>query len=123
MKRYVILVLAVVTAAALALSGCSSGTTTTPAGTTGRGGASSTPSAATVSMAGIAFNPSTIDVAVGGAVTFKNDDTVQHIVAGESWSSGPIDPGKSFTQTFATAGAIAVRCTIHPSMTMTVNVK
>jgi len=48
---------------------------------------------------------------------------VQHNVAGESWSSGPLDPGKSFTQTFANAGAIPVRCTIHPSMTMTVNVK
>jgi len=120
MKRHVILVLAVATAAALMLAGCGSGTTTTPSGTTGGGSA---PSAVTVSMAGIAFNPSTIDVAVGGAVSFKNDDTVQHIVAGESWSSGPIDPGKSFTQTFSTAGAIAVRCTIHPSMTMTVNVK
>ena len=120
MKRYRVLVLAAAVAVALALSGCGSGTTTTPAGTTGGGTA---PSAVTVSMSGLAFNPSTIDVAVGGTVTFKNDDTVQHIVAGESWTSGPIDPGKDFTQTFSTAGAIAVRCTIHPSMTMTVNVK
>jgi len=120
MKRYRIVVLAVAVAAVLALAACSSGATTTPTGTTG-GGTSS--SSATVSMVGLAFNPTSVDIAVGGTVTFVNDDTVQHNVAGESWSSGPMDPGKSFTQTFSTAGAIAVRCTIHPSMTMTVNVK
>jgi len=74
-------------------------------------------------MKDFAFDPATVDVAKGGSVTLVNNDTVQHNVAGESWSSGPLDPGKSFTQTFANAGAIAVRCTIHPSMTMTVNVK
>jgi plastocyanin len=119
MRRYRILVLAVSVTAALALAACSGATTTPGTGTTG--GASS--SGATVSMVGLAFNPSTVDVPVGGTVTFVNDDTVQHNVAGESWSSGPLDPGKSFTQAFSTAGAIAVRCTIHPSMTMTVNVK
>ena len=121
MKRYRILVLAAVIAVGLSLAACA-GTPTTPSptGTTGGGAA---PSAVTVSMSGLAFNPATVDVAVGGSVTFKNDDSVQHIVAGESWDSGPIEPGKSFTQKFTTAGAIAVRCTIHVSLTMTVNVK
>jgi len=115
----------VVVALALALVACGSGTTSTPAAPSGTGttGGTTSSSQVTVSMKNFAFDPATVDVAKGGSVTFLNNDTVQHNVAGESWSSGPLDPGKSFTQTFANAGTIAVRCTIHPSMTMTVNVK
>jgi plastocyanin len=103
----------------LALAACSSGAST-PSGTTGGGTAASS---VTVTMQNLAFDPAQVDVALGGSVTFTNNDTVPHNVAGESWSSGPLDPGKSFTQTFSNAGAIPVRCLIHPSMTMTVNVK
>jgi plastocyanin len=77
----------------------------------------------TVSLENISFNPAQVDVAVGGTVTFMNNDSVQHNVAGDTWSSGPLDPGKSFSQTFPTAGSFPIRCTIHPSMTGTVNVK
>ena len=125
MRRSAALASLAAVALALALVACGSGTTSTPGapsatGTTG--GTTSSPPV-TVSMKNLAFEPATVDVAKGGSVTFVNNDTVQHNVAGESWSSGPLDPGKSFTRTFANAGAIAVRCTIHPSMTMTVNVK
>jgi len=122
MRRSTFLASVAALALALALVACSSGTTSTPATPSGSAGGA-TSSGVTVSMKNFAFDPTTVDVAKGGSVTFVNNDTVQHNVAGESWSSGPLDPGKSFTQTFANTGAIAVRCTIHPSMTMTVNVK
>jgi len=122
MRRSTILGALTLVALALTLVACSTpSASTTPSGTGTTGGAGS-PSV-TVSLKDLAFDPTTVDVAKGGSVTFVNNDTVQHNVAGESWSSGPLDPGKSFTQTFSNAGAIAVRCTIHPSMTMTVNVK
>ena len=123
MRRSTILASVAVVALMLVLVACSNTTSTpaTPSGTGTTGGTAS--SSVTVSMKNFAFDPTTVDVAKGGSVTFVNNDTVQHNVAGESWSSGPLDPGKSFTQTFTTAGAIAVHCTIHPSMTMTVNVK
>jgi plastocyanin len=116
MRRFTVLVLACVFV--LALAACSSGASTS--GTTTGGPAASS---VTVTMQNLAFNPAQVDVATGGTVTFVNNDTVQHNVAGDSWSSGPLDPGKSFTQTFSAAGANAIRCLIHPSMTMTVNVK
>jgi plastocyanin len=123
MRRSRALVLVLASLLVLALAACSYGTST-PSGTTGGTTGGGTPSASvTVSMKNIAFNPAQVDVTAGGSVTFVNDDSVQHNVAGDTWSSGPLDPGKSFTQTFPTAGANAVRCTIHPSMTMTVNVK
>ncbi len=123
MKRNTMLVMTAALLGALVLAGCSY--SATPSGTTGGGttGGGATSSGSTVSMKNFAFNPSTIDVVVGATVTFTNDDTVQHNVAGESWSSGPLDPGQSYTATFSNAGAIAVKCLIHPSMTMTVNVK
>ncbi len=127
MRRSTILASLAAVALTLALVACSSGTSTpaAPSGTgTGTGTTGGTTSSSvTVSMKNFAFDPTTVDVAKGGSVTFVNNDTVQHNVAGEKWSSGPLDPGKSFTQTFTTAGAIPVRCTIHPSMTMMVNVK
>ena len=122
MRRSTILGALTLVALALTLVACSTpSASTTPSGTGTTGGAGS--SSVTVSLKNLAFDPTTVDVAKGGSVTFVNNDTVQHNVAGESWSSGPLDPGKSFTQTFSTVGAVAVRCTIHPSMTMTVNVK
>ncbi len=118
MRRFTVLVLVLASVFVLALAACTSGAPTT--GTTTGGPA---PTSVTVTLQNLAFNPAQVDVAVGGSVTFVNSDSMQHNVAGDTWSSGPLDPGKSFTQTFPTAGAIAVRCTIHPSMTMTVNVK
>lgn len=119
MSRYRFPQLVAVLLVAMALVACS-GTTATPSGAPGGGSAAS---GVTVSMKGLAFDPSSADVPVGGTVTFINDDSVQHDVAGESWSSGPMEPGASYTATFSNAGAVAVNCLFHPSMTMTVNVK
>ena len=118
MRRFTVLVLALASVFVLALAACSSGATSS--GTTTGGPAASS---VTVTLQNLAFNPATVDVAGGGSVTFVNNDSVQHNVAGDTWSSGPLDPGKSFSQTFPTAGSFPIRCTIHPSMTGTVNVK
>jgi plastocyanin len=124
MRRTSIFVLAAVFVV-LALAACAAPavtptTPTTPPATTG---GSTTPVAVTVSMKNIAFDPASVDIALGDSVTFVNNDTVQHVVAGDTWTSGAIDPGQTFTQKFTTAGANPVSCTIHPSMKMTVNVK
>jgi len=74
-------------------------------------------------MVNTTFDPSTIEVAVGGTVTFTNNDSVPHDVAGDGWDSGSMAPGATFSQTFPTAGTFPIRCTIHPSMTASVVVK
>jgi plastocyanin len=83
---------------------------------------------ATVHIQGMAFNPSCLQVAVGTAVTFVNDDSVAHTVttdAGqvESFDSGSLAPAASFVHTFNVAGTIALHCSIHPSMHATVAVQ
>jgi len=120
-------------AAALALTimllvGCSAGTPSTPATPGGTpapapSGSSAAPASVSVSMANLAFVPADITVAVGGTVTFTNDDSVAHVVAGDTWSSGNMEPGASFAQTFSTAGSFPIACTIHPSMTANVTVE
>jgi plastocyanin len=109
------------------LVGCGSGTPSAPsgAGTTpaAPSGSGAAPASVSVSMANLAFVPADITVAVGGTVTFTNDDSVAHVVAGDTWSSGNMAPGATFSQTFATAGSFPIVCTIHPSMTANVTVK
>jgi plastocyanin len=115
-----------VAAALIVLVGCSSPSGSGATGTSGSGssaGTGSGTSAVTVSLANIAFNPSQIDVAVGGTVTFVNNYSVTHDIVGGSWDSGQLARGASFSQTFPTAGTVPIHCTIHPSMTGSITVK
>ncbi len=109
----------VILASLIALVGCAAAPPT-PAGSTGGGTA---PSSVSVSLKSFAFNPSDIQVAVGGTVTFTNNDSTAHTVTGDTFDSGPIAPGASFSHTFDTAGTIPIHCTIHPSMKASVTVK
>lgn len=120
--------IAAIAALALALSlvgGCS-GTPSTPGGSgaaPGGSGSAAAPSAVSVSMANTAFDPADVTVAVGGTVTFTNNDSFAHNVAGDGWESGNMAAGATFSHTFTTAGTFPIRCTIHPSMTGSVTVK
>jgi plastocyanin len=77
-----------------------------------------------VSIANLAFNPSSIDVKVGDTVTWTNNDNVGHTVTGDGGlDSGTIEPGGTFSKKFDTAGTYQYHCSVHPSMTGTVVVK
>lgn len=125
-----IVALAVAVIATLGLGGCASGTdtgTTTPpsdGGTTdgGTGGTAPTMDAQVV-ISGFAFDPGSVEVAVGGTVTWTNEDSAAHTVDGPDWASGSLAQGDTFSQTFDTAGAFEYSCGVHPSMTGTVIVK
>ena len=86
---------------------------------------------AEVTMAQIQFEPSSVNVAKGGKVTWTNDDSASHDVTktggpGPDFSSGDpggMSQGDTFTQTFNTPGTIEYVCTVHSSMTGTVTVK
>jgi plastocyanin len=72
-----------------------------------------------------AYAPNPITVAVGGTVTWTNSDSTTHTSTGNNntWNSGPILPGASFSRTFASAGSFPYHCTIHPGMVGTVTVQ
>ncbi len=74
---------------------------------------------------GQAFVPSTINVAVGGTVTWKNQDALVHTVTAvdKSFNSGVIPADGTWSYTFNTPGTYAIYCMAHPFMKGTVVVK
>jgi plastocyanin len=117
----------------LASFGCGSSyspgsTPTSPDPSGGGGGAAGTP-VSIVSGASVrtntAYAPNPINVAVGGTVTWTNNDNTAHTSTadGGAWNSGTIAPGASFSRTFPAAGTFPYHCTIHPGMVGTVTVQ
>ncbi len=133
------LVLAAVVALAVAvalIAGCSSGTAPstggyTAPGTGGGSGASTGASSTTGGAAGgvaitvqnFAFSPNPATAKVGEAVTFTNQDSVQHNIAVNGQESGPIGQGQSWTVKIDKAGTYPITCKIHPSMSGSLEVK
>ena len=65
------------------------------------------------------FDPRQVEVAVGGSVTWVNDDATEHRLASTSPNvidSPLIGKAGAYTQGFATPGEFRYYCTIHNSM-------
>ena len=107
-------------------SGCGSSYSTPTTPTTPSSGGNGTP-VAIVGGASVltttAFSPSPVTIAVGGSVTWTNNDNTAHTTTGSTWNSGSIAPGGKYTTTFSTAGSYTYHCSIHPGMTGTVTVQ
>ena len=109
---------------ALVLTACGGGSTT-PAPTVGSQPAASQAGAANaVSIVDFAFQPSSLTVAKGTAVTWTNTGSVGHTVTADdaSFTSDTIAAGTSFSHTFDTAGTFSYHCSIHSQMKATVTV-
>lgn len=80
------------------------------------------PAPATVHIHNYAFVPVTLTVKAGTTVRFVNDDDEAHTATADdqSWDSGGLDTGNAFTHTFAKAGRVAYRCSLHPTMKATI---
>jgi plastocyanin len=93
----------------------------------GAGGEAADAAAAAVEIKDFAFNPPTLEVAVGTTVTWTNNDTAPHTAtqnpSGSGFQSGRIDNGGTFSYTFDTAGTFDYFCEFHPNMTGTVVVQ
>ncbi len=80
-----------------------------------------------VAIKGFAFSPSSITVKKGDTVTWTNDDSAAHTVTTkgtnpESFDSGTLANGKSFSHTFKAVGTYTYICNFHSSMIGTVKV-
>lgn len=85
------------------------------------GGGGPAVSNATVTITDDAFTPATINLAVGGAVTWSNVSREHTVTAkNDSFDSGVIDAGQKFSHTFGSAGTFDYLCLIHTDMTGTV---
>jgi plastocyanin len=111
--------------AALVLVGCSAAAPSgdSSGGAAGSGSGTGLAKTASVEMKEFLFQPSTVEIAVGGTVTWTNADPTAHTVTGEGWASGELAKGATFSHTFATVGTYVYSCGIHPSMTGEVVVK
>ena len=84
----------------------------------------------TVALKLIAFNPERLSVAVGTAVTWKNEDASEHTVTSgvvnqgsggvttavdNKFESGSLKQNAAFSYTFTAPGTYAYFCKIHPA--------
>jgi LPXTG-motif cell wall-anchored protein len=85
--------------------------------------ASATP-AASVTIQDYFFRPKTVTINTGETVKWTMaKKSVDHTATGDSFDSGVLKAGQSYTHKFSKAGSFDYICTIHPSMTGTVVVK
>jgi plastocyanin len=82
--------------------------------------ASVAPMQADVTISNFLFEPATVEIAVGGTVTWTNTDTFTHDVAqsppGSGFTSPAIPQGGTFSHTFDEAGTFDYYCPSHPIM-------
>jgi plastocyanin len=88
-------------------------------GTTGPSGGGRTTS---LVMRGSAFSPSPDTVTAGATVTWTNQDAFNHTVtsapgSADTYTSGNVAGGATFSHTFNAAGTYAYYCTIHGTPT------
>lgn len=76
-----------------------------------------------VTIQNFAFNPGSVTISSGDTVKWTNMDSTAHTITGTDFSSGNLNKGDSYENTFAKAGTYDYHCSIHPSMTGTVIVK
>jgi plastocyanin len=73
---------------------------------------------------GRTFRPADITIAPGQTLTFTNEDSFIHqIYVDGLFDSNEKAPGENLNETFPKAGTFQVRCHIHPTMRMTVQVR
>lgn len=81
------------------------------------GGGGPAPSTAEVSMVNTSFSPATVEVALGGRVTFRNNDSVVHNAIGQSVNTGNLNPGQSSApQQMNSTGTFNYICNLHSGM-------
>jgi plastocyanin len=125
----------VVLAAAILVSGCTTGPEKAPEGppstpTVSKQGKDAQKSGMDVQVTAqnTMFVPQTITVPAGGSITWTNEDPFAHNVTKESgpgpdFHSDTLQKGDTFTQKFDTPGTYAYVCTIHPQQTGTITVE
>lgn len=92
------------------ITGCGSTKTATVA-------PASTSDETTILIQSFSFQPAEVYIQKGSTVTWINQDSVGHTVTGKSFnSSGLLNKGQSFKQTFSETGVFEYYCSPHPKM-------
>jgi plastocyanin len=80
--------------------------------------AAPSPKTYTVHIRDDKFQPPSVTVAAGDAVSFINDDDDAHTATADdgSWDSEGLNQGQKWSHTFAKSGKVTYHCTVHPFM-------
>ncbi len=120
LRRLAFLIVAAVVALGLASCSDDSGSTSSSAALS-----SAVPvSSATVKITNGGFDPDSVTVPAGDAVTFTNDDDQDHRVVADnsSFDTGTLRPGESTVVLFTDAGTVKYKDSLDPSLTGQVEV-
>lgn len=89
-------------------------------------GVSNPPAAAnTIYLSGMTFSPATLPIKAGTRVTWNNNNNTAHTVTADdnSFDSGNLAAGKTYTRILSAMGSYPCHCTIHSDMTGTIVVQ
>jgi plastocyanin len=77
-----------------------------------------------VNIKDFTFDPAVVSIQVGTTVQWTNNDSMTHTVTSDAglFDSGNLSTDDTFSFTFDEPGTFTYSCTIHPSMTGTVEV-
>ena len=112
------------------VSGSSSGSggsaqgTTPPSGGSAAGGSTGggAASSATVTIGDDFYDPTSVRIAVGGTVEFRNTGDDEHSATSSAFDTGVLGGGASARKTFPSAGTFAFLCIFHSDMRGTIEV-
>ncbi len=95
-----------------------------PTGEAGQAGFLIQISAGAQDLGAAAFGQNPLTITQGTAVTWENTDTVEHIITSDNavWNPLTMMPGEIGTFTFSDLGNFPYHCSLHPSMTGTIQV-
>ena len=103
-------------------AGCGGGGSSSGGGgSTSTGGGQGGGNAVTIDN--LAFSPATLNLKTGQQVTWTNQQDIAHTVTADGGAfDHQMPPGATFSFTFDKAGSFPYHCTIHRSMTATIQV-
>lgn len=106
------------------LTSCSKGSAYNNTQGNNNGGTPPPANSNSVTISAMSFSPADLTVKAGTTVTWTNNDNISHTVTADdnSFDSGTMGHGATFTHTFATAGSYTYHCAFHSSMTAKVTV-
>ena len=76
----------------------------------------------TITMQSMSFSPASLTVTAGTTVTWKNSDNTTHTATADdnSFNSGDITAGNSYSKVFNTKGSFPYHCIYHSTMKGTI---